>query len=89
MNRGVATSSITVQTDNGTVGNQSFTVSAPTGKTVLSGGYDMGAYTNPQTIPAVVASKPTSDGTGWTFVFYNGSASLTRTVTLYVVYEDA
>lgn len=88
MNRDVATSTVTILADNGTVGNQTFTLSAPTGKVVLSGGYQMaGAASSAQ--PYVSASRPTTDGTGWTFVFRNNQASLDRDVTLYVVYEDA
>lgn len=89
MNRDVITSDITVLTDSGApeIGFQSFIVTVPEGKVVLSGGYDMGSYANPETLPPVVRSKPTADGTGWEFAFLGGSHS--RDITLYVVYEDA
>lgn len=81
--RTVTTDSVTVLQDNGSIGIQSFTVTAPSGHTPISGGYQLDHY-NPGPNVTLVGTYPTSDGTGWTFELLNGYGS-NRTVSLYVV----
>jgi len=84
-NRDVATDTVTVVGDSGSIGEQFFTVTVPTGKVPLSAGFHT-PYTT--SCPLLRGSYPNSAGTGWTFSFQNPSIT-DRSVDLYVVYEDA
>lgn len=61
--------------------NQSFSVSAPAGKKVLGGGFDIanGAIEGPRT------SVPSADGGAWAFTFPNPGGQTGVGITLRVV----
>lgn len=86
LGRNVTTSTVTVLADNGSIGRQTFTVTVPSGKIPVSGGYDV-PYATGFGHATLLSSFPNTAGTGWTFVFRNENVN--HNVDLYVVYMDA